>query len=68
MDPVIVDIYAAQAATGIRAGTLRVWLHRQRITAHGHDQRGRALVDLQEVRARAQRQGNLPTEITGCNS
>ncbi|MFG3154241.1 hypothetical protein ACGF7W_19605 [Streptomyces sp. NPDC048219] len=53
--PVLVDAYAAQAATGIPAGTIRVWLHRGRITRHGHDARGRALVDLREVRARARR-------------
>lgn len=56
MDPVIVDIYAAHAATGVKPGTLRVWLHRRRITNCGHDAEGRALVDLQEVQARAQRQ------------
>ncbi|MFF0510968.1 hypothetical protein [Streptomyces sp. NPDC004250] len=51
--PVLVDVYAAQAATGVRPGTLRVWLHRGRLTRHGHDGHGRALVDLHEVRARA---------------
>lgn len=51
--PVLVDVYAAQAATGIRPGTIRVWLHRGRITHHGHDAQGRDLVDLHEVRARA---------------
>lgn len=61
MDPVIVDVYAAQAATGVPPGTMRVWLHRRRITNHGHDAQGRALVDLQEVQARLTRQGRLPT-------
>ncbi|WP_425244836.1 hypothetical protein [Streptomyces sp. NEAU-NA10] len=52
--PVLVDAYAAQAATGIRPGTIRVWLHRGKLTRHGHDDRGRALVDLHEVQAHAQ--------------
>ncbi|MDR3079626.1 MAG: hypothetical protein LBV60_01630 [Streptomyces sp.] len=47
--PVIVDIYAAEAATGIKAGALRVRLHRGTLTHHGHDRRGRALVDLGEL-------------------
>lgn len=47
--PILVDVYAAQAATGIKAGTLRVWLHRGKLTRHGHDKAGRALVDLHEV-------------------
>jgi len=50
--PVLVDVYAAHAATGIRPGTIRVWLHRRRITHHGHDDHGRDLVDLHEIRAR----------------
>ncbi|MFF2650374.1 hypothetical protein [Streptomyces sp. NPDC058045] len=49
MQPVIVDIYAAQAATGIKAGALRVRLHRGTLTHHGHDHRGRTLVDLAEL-------------------
>ncbi|WP_323874454.1 hypothetical protein [Streptomyces sp. 3212.3] len=49
--PVLVDPYAAQAATGVRPGTIRVWLHRGKLTRHGHDGHGRALVDLRELRA-----------------
>ncbi|MGW9249738.1 hypothetical protein [Streptomyces badius] len=45
----LVDIYAAHAATGIRPGTLRVWLHRGKITHHGRDRAGRTLVDLEEL-------------------
>ncbi|GAA2108775.1 hypothetical protein [Streptomyces synnematoformans] len=48
--PLLVDTQAAQLATGVPAGTLRVWLHRGRLTRHGHDRQGRALVDLNEVR------------------
>ncbi|MGW2261437.1 hypothetical protein ACWCXE_27085 [Streptomyces sp. NPDC001780] len=51
--PLLVDAYAAAAETGIRPGTIRVWLHRGKLTHHGHDHAGRALVDLHELRARA---------------
>lgn len=47
--PVLIDTQAAQLATGVPAGTMRVWLHRGRLTHHGHDRRGRTLVDLNEV-------------------
>ncbi|MBT2379018.1 hypothetical protein J7E90_17090 [Streptomyces sp. ISL-111] len=47
----LVDLYAAHAATGIRPGTLRVWLHRRKITHHGHDRHGRTLIDLDELPA-----------------
>ncbi len=49
--PVLVDAYAAHAATGMRPGTIRVWLHRGKLTHHGHDHAGRALVDLHELQA-----------------
>ena len=49
--PILVDPYAAQAATGIRPGTIRQWLHRGVLTHHGYDHAGRALVDLDELRA-----------------
>ncbi|GAA4684615.1 hypothetical protein [Streptomyces youssoufiensis] len=49
--PRLVDLYAAQVATGIRPGTLRVWLHRGKLTRHGHDHAGRVLVDLAELEA-----------------
>ncbi|MFF6904537.1 hypothetical protein ACFY9Q_01175 [Streptomyces sp. NPDC012389] len=45
----LVDLYAAHVATGIRPGTLRVWLHRGKITHHGHDRAGHTLVDLEEL-------------------
>ncbi|MDT3395450.1 hypothetical protein RKE29_02085 [Streptomyces sp. B1866] len=50
--PVLADIYAAALATNTRPGTLRVWLHRGRLTHHGHDRNGRTLVDLEELRSR----------------
>lgn len=49
MQPILVDAYAAHAATGIKPGTIRVWLHRGKLTRHGHDDQGRALVDLHEL-------------------
>ncbi|WP_326592822.1 hypothetical protein [Streptomyces brevispora] len=51
MRPVLVDLYAAHAATGIRPGTLRVRLHRGKLTHHGRDHAGRTLVDLNELTA-----------------
>ncbi|MFD9211605.1 hypothetical protein ACFVY9_00515 [Streptomyces sp. NPDC059544] len=50
--PVLVDPYAAHAATGIKPGTIRQWLRRGHLTHHGYDRDGRALVDLDELRAR----------------
>lgn len=47
----IVDTVAAELATGVKAATLRQWLHRRRLTPHGHDYYGRALLDLDEVAA-----------------
>ncbi|WP_327436136.1 hypothetical protein OG279_26215 [Streptomyces sp. NBC_01201] len=49
MHPLLVDLYAAAAATGIKPGTLRVRLHRGTLTHHGHDRAGRTLVDLHEL-------------------
>ncbi|WP_326593826.1 hypothetical protein [Streptomyces brevispora] len=49
--PLLVDLYAAQAATGIKPGTLRQWLRRGKLTHHGYDRAGRALVDLNELPA-----------------
>ncbi|MEU5894380.1 hypothetical protein ABZ835_47560 [Streptomyces sp. NPDC047461] len=39
--PVLVDPYAAEAAIGIKPGTIRVRLHRGNLTHHGHDSAGR---------------------------
>lgn len=47
--PVLVDAYAASAATGIKPGTIRVWLTRGKLTHHGHDTAGRTLIDLAEL-------------------
>lgn len=51
-ETLLVDPYAASAATGIKPGTIRVWLHRGHLTHHGHDSAGRALIDLHELQAR----------------
>ncbi|MER7646634.1 MULTISPECIES: hypothetical protein [Streptomyces] len=49
MRPVITDIYAAAAHSGIRPGTLRQRLRRGTLTHHGYDRHGRALIDLNEL-------------------
>lgn len=50
--PILVDPYAAQAATGIKPGTIRVWLHRGKLTHHGHDSAGHTLIDRHALQAR----------------
>ncbi|MGA6159605.1 hypothetical protein ACPEIC_40425 [Stenotrophomonas sp. NPDC087984] len=45
----LVDPYAAQVATGAKPGTIRQWLRRGKLTHHGYDRDGRALVDLDEL-------------------
>lgn len=47
--PTLVDTHAAHLATGVTPALLRSWLHRGKLTHHGRDRRGRALVDLAEV-------------------
>jgi len=47
--PTLVDAYAASAATGIKPGTIRVWLTRGKLTRHGYDTAGRTLIDLAEL-------------------
>lgn len=51
-EPLIVDVYAAVTATGVKPGTIHVWLHRRKLTRHGYDRAGRALIDLHELEAR----------------
>lgn len=46
---VLVDAYAGHAATGIKPGTIRQWIRRGKLTRHGYDNAGRALVDLAEL-------------------
>lgn len=45
----LVDLYAAQLATGIPAYVLRKRLSRGTLTRHGYDRRRRALIDLNEL-------------------
>jgi hypothetical protein len=45
----LVDAYAGHAATGIKPGTIRQWLRRGKLTHHGYDHAGRALIDLDEL-------------------
>lgn len=47
--PLLTDIYAAAAATGVKPATMRKWLERGKLTRHGYDRAGRALVDLHEL-------------------
>ncbi|MFF2226271.1 hypothetical protein ACFVV7_23485 [Streptomyces globisporus] len=47
----LVDLNAAQIATGKSPATLRTWIHRGELTRHGYDPRGRALIDLDEAQA-----------------
>ncbi|MFD7791016.1 hypothetical protein [Streptomyces sp. NPDC059759] len=47
--PMPADIYAAALSVGQKPGTIRQWLHRGRLTHHGYDRQGRALVDLNEL-------------------
>lgn len=51
-EPLLVDVYAAHAATGVKPGTIHVWFYRRHLTRHGYDRAGRALVDLRELEAR----------------
>jgi hypothetical protein len=46
---VLVDAYAAAAATGVKPATMRKWLQRGKLARHGYDTAGRVLVDLYEV-------------------
>ncbi|MGX9921773.1 hypothetical protein ACWIG4_18185 [Streptomyces sp. NPDC002248] len=55
---VLVDPYAAEAATGIRADLIRQWLRRRHLTHHGYDRSGRVLVNLTEVQARQEQKAS----------
>ncbi|GFH38897.1 hypothetical protein [Streptomyces pacificus] len=47
----LVDTAAAALGTGVKPATMRKWLQRGKLTKHGHDYYGRAIVDLDEIRA-----------------
>jgi hypothetical protein len=47
----LVDTAAAALGTGVKPATMRKWLQRGKLTKHGHDYYGRAIVDIDEVRA-----------------
>lgn len=47
----LVDAQAAACAANVQPGTIRVWLTRGKLTRHGYDSQGRALIDLDELRA-----------------
>lgn len=50
-EPHLVDVYAAALHARVKPGTLRVWLHRGKLTRHGIDDHGRTLIDLDELDA-----------------
>lgn len=45
----LVDTQAAAAAAGVKPGTIRQWIRRGKLTHHGYDHAGRALVDLDQL-------------------
>lgn len=45
----LVDTKAAQLGMNVKPATMRKWLQRGKLTKHGHDYYGRALVDLDEI-------------------
>lgn len=47
--PKIVPVTVAAEHVGRKPATLRKWRQRGKLTDHGHDEEGRALVDLAEV-------------------
>ncbi|MFD6531570.1 hypothetical protein [Streptomyces sp. NPDC060184] len=63
MQPLLVDLYAAAVRTGARPGTLRIWVHRGRLTHHGYDDKGRVVVDLDEVVALVEQKATVPAPM-----
>lgn len=49
--PRLVDTQAAAIAVGRRVATIRSWIHRGRIQAHGVDHRGRTLAEIYRTAA-----------------
>lgn len=45
----LVDTKAAQLGMNVKPATMRKWLQRGKLTKHGHDYYGRAIVDLDEI-------------------
>lgn len=54
-DLILADVNAAAVAATVRPAMVRSWLHRRYITHHGYDHHGRALVNIAEVQAYAQK-------------
>ncbi|MGW7598131.1 hypothetical protein [Streptomyces antimycoticus] len=48
-EPRLIDVYAAAIQAQVKPGTIRQWLRRGKLTHHGYDLDGRALVDLDEL-------------------
>ncbi len=47
--PKIITVGAAAQLYAINPNTIRKWLQRGKLTSHGHDDRGRALINEQEL-------------------
>ncbi|MGW6395419.1 hypothetical protein ACWFR1_34125 [Streptomyces sp. NPDC055103] len=47
----LVDTAAAALGTNVKPATMRKWLQRGKLTNHGHDYWGRAIVDIDEIEA-----------------
>ena len=56
----LVDIYAAAPGVGEKPATLRLWVHRGKLTHHGYDSQRRVLIDLHELQALAHRKRGVP--------
>ncbi|MFB7630677.1 helix-turn-helix domain-containing protein [Streptomyces sp. NPDC056149] len=67
MPQTITDTSAAALYFDVTPATVRSWINRGRVQHHGHDRRGRALVDLREVRdyLHARQGPRKPPERTG---
>ncbi|MFE4653566.1 hypothetical protein [Streptomyces sp. NPDC056707] len=45
----LVDTAAAQLGRDVKPAIIRNWLHRGKLTCHGDDYCGKAIVDLNEI-------------------
>lgn len=59
--PDIAPLAEAAAAHGVKPATVRKWLQRGKLTRHGYDEQGRALIDAAELG----RMVNPPVDLTG---
>ncbi|WP_329167013.1 hypothetical protein OHB49_43055 (plasmid) [Streptomyces sp. NBC_01717] len=64
----LVDAWAAQAATGIKVGAYRVSLHHDKLTHHAQDNAGRALIGFNEVAPHLWRILGCRRVVTACDA